>query len=49
MHKGMFIKKLTYEDKFDRKYCCYWRRGARRIKRANRRLYRRILNSGLYD
>lgn len=44
-----YHKRLSYEDSFDRKYCCYWKRGARSIKRYNRRLVRRKLKSGLYD
>lgn len=38
-------KRLTYEDKFDRKYCCYWKRGGKKNKRNNRRLLRRIIKN----
>ena len=38
MSMRAFHKRLTYEDRFDRKYCCYWKRGAKHIKRYNRRL-----------
>lgn len=37
------IRKMTYEDKFDRYYACFWKRGARHIKRENRRKFRRKL------
>ncbi len=33
------------EDKFDRKYCCYWKRGGRKIKRSNRKLFRRRIKT----
>lgn len=39
------IKKLTSENKFDREYACFWKRGAKKIKRANRKSYRRQLKS----
>jgi hypothetical protein len=39
------IKRMTYEDKFDRKYCCYWKRGGRKIKRYNRKLFRRRIKA----
>lgn len=39
------IKRLTYEDKFDRRYCCYWKRGGRKIKRINRRKFRRVIKT----
>jgi len=39
------IKRMTYEDKFDRKYCCYWKRGGRKIKRTNRKLFRRRIKT----
>lgn len=37
------IKKVTYESKFDRKYACFWKRGARKIKKANRKHFRQYL------
>ena len=49
MREHNYYKKLTYENKWDRHYCCYWKRGARSIKRMNRRLLRRKLKSGMYD
>ncbi len=39
------IKRMTYEDKFDRKYCCYWKRGGSKIKRSNRKLFRRRIKT----
>jgi len=36
-------KRLTYEDKFDRKYTCNVYRWLHYVKRANRRKMRRIL------
>lgn len=39
------IKRMTCEDKFDRKYCCYWKRGGRKIKQSNRKLFRRRLKN----
>lgn len=41
--KRSIHKIITNEDKFDRKYCCYWKRGACKVKRYNRRLLRRKL------
>ena len=38
-------RRLTYEDKFDRKYACYWKRGARKIKKFNRKLLRRKIKN----
>lgn len=49
MSMRAFHKRLTYEDRFDRKYCCYWKRGAKHIKRYNRRLVRRLIKSGYFD
>lgn len=37
------IKKATYEDKFSRHCACWWKRGKRKVKTANRRAYRRFL------
>jgi hypothetical protein len=47
MSMRSFHKRMTYEDKFDRKFCCYWKRGAKKIKRYNRKLLRRKLKSEL--
>ncbi len=41
--KRSIHKIITREDSFDRKYCCYWKRGAHKVKRYNRRLLRRKL------
>lgn len=40
MQKG-YYKKLSYEDKFDRKYACWSRNGWVKYKTANRRTARR--------
>lgn len=46
MQKGLW-KKMTCEDKFDRKYACWVHnhRGWRRFKAANRRTLRRKLKA----
>lgn len=41
--KKSIHKIITREDSFDRKYCCYWKRGGCKVKRYNRRLLRRKL------
>lgn len=46
MQKSRFTK-LSYEDKFDRKYACWTRYGWRKYKRANRRMARRKLKREL--
>lgn len=49
MRRKAYYKRLTYEDKFDRRYACNWKRGAKSIKKYNRRKLRRVLRSGVYD
>lgn len=49
MRMRAYHKRLTYEDKFDRRYACYWKRGAKSVKRYNRRKLRRVLRLGVYD
>lgn len=43
------IKKYTYEDKFDRRWCCYTQRTGvmNKIKTENRRLFRKKLKREL--
>ena len=45
--KGNIHKKMTYEDRFDRKYAC-WVKNNRKawhwFKRHNRKQFRRLMN-----
>ncbi len=46
MQRGLH-KKLTYEDKFDRKYRCNPQRFVGKMKRENRQAFRRKLKREL--
>lgn len=42
-------KKITYEDKFDRKYACYFERAKPKIKRINNKKARRIFKEEIAE
>lgn len=47
--KSNIHKKLTFEDRFDRRYACWVKNNPKawkRFKRQNRKKYRRILKDG---
>ena len=43
------IKKMTHEDRFGRYYVAGWERKLKHIKKANRKLYRKLLKDMTED